>query len=518
MAEKGREPQIIVMQREGSLTVDLFFLIGVAGCSFFLSWMMILLGSNMLSVGTNAAPQTLLFLRMMLVAGSIVSCLLNCTATRQIFATRRYLPFVALILSTPLLWVGLGAPAEQPFALLAAAWFITGFALVFMAVQWSEFVFLLRLGRSKLFYGLSMFLATLWTLVMLSVNPLLQPWIVYTIPLFSMGLLLFLRKYYRHFRDLVFIDRKTSFARMRLSWKPVLSTVVTSTALGIALALYYSFHAHEFMSAQLFLALMAAAVLLFMVIDSVSTKRLGETYLIRSFLILSTIGLLPLLFLGQIGTIFTAVLICGMMISVVNGNSAISEHARLFNLAPMQTIAFGRMFSYLGVLLGFVLGYLAYWTQLFGGMTLTVVVAVLMVVFVVHTIFVMMENHYPLDEDLDVQGDIVHVSVSLEDAFQLAMTGEKNAEPEKLSEGAWKRKCRLVAESYGLSTRQSEVLFFLAKGRNAEWITSELVISQHTAKAHIYNIYLKLGVHSRQELIDLVEAVHAEDEAAESSS
>ena len=45
----------------------------------------------------------------------------------------------------------------------------------------------------------------------------------------------------------------------------------------------------------------------------------------------------------------------------------------------------------------------------------------------------------------------------------------------------------------------------LAKGRNADYITEKLVISSHTAKAHIYNIYQKTGVHSRQELMDLVE-------------
>ena len=45
----------------------------------------------------------------------------------------------------------------------------------------------------------------------------------------------------------------------------------------------------------------------------------------------------------------------------------------------------------------------------------------------------------------------------------------------------------------------------LAKGRNADYITEKLIISSHTAKAHIYNIYQKTGVHSRQELMDLVE-------------
>ena len=71
--------------------------------------------------------------------------------------------------------------------------------------------------------------------------------------------------------------------------------------------------------------------------------------------------------------------------------------------------------------------------------------------------------------------------------------------------GIFHIKCEIVARTYGLSNRQREVLGMLAKGRNADYITEKLIISSHTAKAHIYNIYQKTGVHSRQELMDLVE-------------
>ncbi|MEG0461501.1 response regulator transcription factor, partial [Gordonibacter sp.] len=77
--------------------------------------------------------------------------------------------------------------------------------------------------------------------------------------------------------------------------------------------------------------------------------------------------------------------------------------------------------------------------------------------------------------------------------------------------GIFHIRCEIVAKRYGLSNRQREVLGMLAKGRNADYITEKLIISSHTAKAHIYNIYQKTGVHSRQELMDLVEDTDVAD-------
>ncbi len=78
-----------------------------------------------------------------------------------------------------------------------------------------------------------------------------------------------------------------------------------------------------------------------------------------------------------------------------------------------------------------------------------------------------------------------------------------------LLEGAeknrWIRKVNAVAASADLSPRQVEVLKYLSYGRNAETISKELFISRSTAKSHIYTIYKKVGVHTQQELLDLIQ-------------
>lgn len=66
-------------------------------------------------------------------------------------------------------------------------------------------------------------------------------------------------------------------------------------------------------------------------------------------------------------------------------------------------------------------------------------------------------------------------------------------------------RCDAVAKLYQLSPRESDILRFLAKGRNASYIQEKLTISPHTVKSHIYNIYRKVDIHSQQKLMDFVE-------------
>ena len=63
-----------------------------------------------------------------------------------------------------------------------------------------------------------------------------------------------------------------------------------------------------------------------------------------------------------------------------------------------------------------------------------------------------------------------------------------------------------VATSNRLSRRETEVLRYLAMGRNSNFIASSMNISLNTARVHVRNIYTKLDVHTRQDLINLVDS------------
>ena len=65
--------------------------------------------------------------------------------------------------------------------------------------------------------------------------------------------------------------------------------------------------------------------------------------------------------------------------------------------------------------------------------------------------------------------------------------------------------CSKVAETFHLTERESEVMMLLVHGHTRAAIAKKLFISENTARAHAKSIYSKLGVHSKQQLIDYVE-------------
>ena len=78
--------------------------------------------------------------------------------------------------------------------------------------------------------------------------------------------------------------------------------------------------------------------------------------------------------------------------------------------------------------------------------------------------------------------------------------GERTVPEEALDE-----RCARLAEHGRLTEREAEVLGYLARGRTKVHIAGALFVSENTVRSHVRNIYSKLGVHTRQELIDLLE-------------
>ena len=71
--------------------------------------------------------------------------------------------------------------------------------------------------------------------------------------------------------------------------------------------------------------------------------------------------------------------------------------------------------------------------------------------------------------------------------------------------GLWKRTCLEMAEEFSLTPRETEILELLLKAQTIKRISETLVISEHTTKTHVYNMYKKIGISTRSELSDSFE-------------
>ncbi|MGI6031982.1 MAG: response regulator transcription factor [Coriobacteriales bacterium] len=101
------------------------------------------------------------------------------------------------------------------------------------------------------------------------------------------------------------------------------------------------------------------------------------------------------------------------------------------------------------------------------------------------------------------------------EALNAAAEGRKpdevpNASAVMSKEEQWRdhrrRSCRRVADTYSLTKREIDVLYELSEGRSVSYMADRFVLSPNTVKMHIRHIYQKLDVHSKQEVIDIVNA------------
>ncbi|NPD30504.1 helix-turn-helix transcriptional regulator [Eggerthellaceae bacterium zg-1084] len=64
-----------------------------------------------------------------------------------------------------------------------------------------------------------------------------------------------------------------------------------------------------------------------------------------------------------------------------------------------------------------------------------------------------------------------------------------------------------LKQAFRLTDRECEILGEFAAGRSARYLAESFVLSEHTIKTHLRRAYAKMGIHSRQELLDLMESV-----------
>lgn len=102
-----------------------------------------------------------------------------------------------------------------------------------------------------------------------------------------------------------------------------------------------------------------------------------------------------------------------------------------------------------------------------------------------------------------------------EDEYQVSKLVEKSTEQEQEEQEAGEvrhlpritLRCKMLQEQYRLTSRETEILELIARGYTVVQIAEKHVVSENTVRTHTKHIYTKLGVHKKQELIAMVDAL-----------
>jgi len=150
--------------------------------------------------------------------------------------------------------------------------------------------------------------------------------------------------------------------------------------------------------------------------------------------------------------------------------------------APLAVFGWGRFATHAGMLVGTLLGALA--GTMSGAHPQATAAASSLIAFTL----VLVASFALRDLDLFTGREVVVRSASA-------------LSPEDVLFGG----CDRLADTCNLTPREREVLYLLARGRNVAHIQAALQLSKSTAKTHVRHVYGKLGVHDRQQLLDIIE-------------
>ncbi|WP_302962338.1 helix-turn-helix transcriptional regulator [uncultured Adlercreutzia sp.] len=64
--------------------------------------------------------------------------------------------------------------------------------------------------------------------------------------------------------------------------------------------------------------------------------------------------------------------------------------------------------------------------------------------------------------------------------------------------------CQRLIDQYGLTERETEIVFLIAQGFTQSYVAQSLLISHNTVRSHMKHIYTKLDIHSKNELLSIL--------------
>ena len=109
----------------------------------------------------------------------------------------------------------------------------------------------------------------------------------------------------------------------------------------------------------------------------------------------------------------------------------------------------------------------------------------------------------PLFADFRTRGGSIASSIAAH--AQAALAGGGEAADTDAAGDTLTRQLEQLKRRYFLTEREHEVVALLARGRSKTAIGEKLFLSENTVKTYVKNVYAKLDVHTKQELLDRID-------------
>ena len=301
------------------------------------------------------------------------------------------------------------------------------------------------------------------------------------------------------------------FQAIKTIWATIAAAIIFQL-IGSTVSFIISSDASSFQDAQIVVQLVSTAfALVFFIFLMTGKRKFDMTKMYRVIVPVLFLGCLLLPLVWSSNTTFaSALMMSGSVMFDLIVMCLVTEAAYDYQAsgAVLGGVARGLTIGASGVasLFGF---YLRSNVE-FG--TAEVVVLMLIALYLLGTaVFLLTGKHkYVINDLMDsAQSNLGSMNVaSMEDAFaeniQALVTPDSPAEIQEAGISTDNR-LEQIAEKYQLSRRKREIFMYIAKGRSAVWVADLLVVSENTIRSHMRRMYEKLGVHSKQELLDLVE-------------
>lgn len=391
-----------------------------------------------------------------------------------------------------------GASEASLLLALSAALLGAGDGLLLMV--WGRFCATLPLRTTYLFVLLSYVIALVVTGSPLS----LSPWVLLVAAWASFGAMPYLvgRSLAGRKISAVRPARDAALRAFGTLWRPVLLAALFALLSNFMLFVSGQ-QAVEAASAQLTSTLVTLAVVLALLVPAlVSTRAVNIAASYRIALPLATGGFLLLAFVWNGGGgVANSLVAMGWLIADVISWCMIAEAVRETRAPAFLLFGVGEGAISLLALLGSVLGY--FFASRVGSEVVALLVLALVVVYLFSTVVLFVLKDRSLAAPgarADERGEVPAGSSGA------VAAAAAESEPVLIVEDRVQRSCAALAARAQLTPRETDVLGCLAQGRNTQYMAEHLCISENTVKSHVRNVYQKLGVHSKQDIIDIINA------------